>query len=191
MYRNINNYYFNRPNYGYAYANPYGMNFSRSYPRVVIYDGQQNFNKVTDFLKKHGRKAALAGALLAAGSPAAQDIGKDVGELVRVPQTYTITQPVYEEPATLWDGTPSKGEEVVKYETTRPDGRISQSRQYYKDRNGKVSLVVSQGQRAPYMRDDIARLKKHHWPNADFLPAYGQYKDAVADDYEQGWLTYR
>ena len=53
MYRNINNYYFNRPNYGYAYANPYGMNFSRSYPRVVIYNGQQNFNIHDAFPDNH------------------------------------------------------------------------------------------------------------------------------------------
>ena len=33
-----NNYYFSRPNYGYAYGNPYGLNFSRRYPRVVSYN---------------------------------------------------------------------------------------------------------------------------------------------------------
>jgi hypothetical protein len=35
MYYN-NSYYFSRPNYGYAYGNPYRLNFSRRYPRVVV-----------------------------------------------------------------------------------------------------------------------------------------------------------
>ena len=53
MYRNINNYYFSRPNYGYAYANPYRMNFSRSYPRVVVYE-PHNFDRLKRFEKDIG-----------------------------------------------------------------------------------------------------------------------------------------
>ena len=41
MYRNINNMYFSRP--GYGYQNPYGINFSRVYPRVVVYP-RSNFS---------------------------------------------------------------------------------------------------------------------------------------------------
>lgn len=111
MYKNIKNYYFSRPDYGYAYANPYGMNFSRSYPRVVVYNGQQNFNKFTDFVKKHGRKAALAGALLAAGIPAAHQAGKSVGENTRVEHTAELEEPLGVYPD-FGDGMP-----VVKYGT--------------------------------------------------------------------------
>lgn len=65
MYYN-NNYYFSRPDYGYAYGNPYGLNFSRSYPRVVAY----NF-ALDDFLKIGGAVAgSAAGHLLRRGANA-------------------------------------------------------------------------------------------------------------------------
>lgn len=139
MYRNINNYYFNRPNYGYAYANPYGMNFSRSYPRVVIYNGQQNFG-VIDSLKKHGKKAALlSGALLAAGIPGAQDLGKNVGELVRVPQTYTITHPMLRSHNRAMEPfTNNQGEDEINLTTT--DGNNNSfTNTYFLDSNGRIS----------------------------------------------------
>lgn len=180
MYRNINNYYFNRPNYGYAYANPYRMNFSRSYPRVVVYNGQQNFNKFTDFVKKHGREAALATALLAAGIPGAKSAGKVIGEHT-VPLTHEITRPVTATP-------PIEGGERLFYVTEGPypfgvygEGKrgIISKREYHKTRDGNVFQASSSMTGKKKIRDaeadtkaDIERLKKHHWPGADYSLAF-------------------
>ena len=60
MYRNLNNYYVSRPNYGYACGNPYGMNFSKQSPRVVVYSRNfaelpNNFEKKWNLISSLGR----------------------------------------------------------------------------------------------------------------------------------------
>jgi len=146
MYRNINNYYFSRPDYGYAYANPYGMNFSRSYPRVVVY-GQQNFATASDILKKAGLIAALA-----AGSAAAPGVaGKTVGALDPNNRHY-LTEPQRVEGTEDRMGV-QPGDEIdaVDYVTSQVRPAIGRKQpmfktRYYKQPNG----FVTQGTRTNY-----------------------------------------
>ena len=115
-------YYFNRPNYGYAYGNPYRMNFSRRYPRVVVYNGQQNF-EMPKWLKKLGAVASLGAALNPIGAGIGKTLGHAASEsgIVKTKSNGTIIMPNPKFDINNWKLTAPDGTKSIEYVETSAD----------------------------------------------------------------------